>query len=261
TRHFLVWTGRIESVASRQVDELDRFAGRQDHPPSLPLDRHTGVVGDLLPGAGQGVEQRALAGVGVTDERGGPQSAHSSFTVIARACERRTATVIRPTVSAIGSRPAKMPRCAMTTWAPSSIPIARSRLASSGASRLQSIATISAARRGWRRSSVVWEVTEEVTRSRCQKVGLIATGSHYYLAARHGTEKLSRKCPRSIGCVWPRQNKHPATAQGTATAPGSAPRRTHRGSAGPEPWSSRTASRFRSGGRETRASPPCLRSR
>ena len=68
----LVGACRIEAVGAGQVDQLDRAAVGERQPARMPLDRHAGIIGDLLPGAGQRVEQRALAGIGAAghgDER------------------------------------------------------------------------------------------------------------------------------------------------------------------------------------------------
>ena len=73
--HFLVGAGGVERVAAGQVDQLDRLAARQDQPPRLALDGDARIVGDLLPRAGQRVEQRALARIGIADQRGGAQAA------------------------------------------------------------------------------------------------------------------------------------------------------------------------------------------
>ena len=68
-------------------------------------------LADLLARPGQRIEQRALARVGIADQRGGAVAGHASgSTAIAPAWARRSATVIRPMVTASGSRPAKTPR-------------------------------------------------------------------------------------------------------------------------------------------------------
>ena len=65
-----------EPVGAGQVGQLDRLAARQHQPPRLALDRDARIVGDLLARAGQRVEQRALAGVGIADQRGGAVAGH-----------------------------------------------------------------------------------------------------------------------------------------------------------------------------------------
>src|SRR5690606_7070063 len=127
---FFVGARGIEGITARQVDQFDGLTARQDKSASPTLDRHTGIVGDFLPRAGQDVEQRALPRIRIADQRGGTKPAHDwSSTSIALAWARRTATVILPIVSAMGSRPPKIPRCAISTIAPSSMPSARSRFA------------------------------------------------------------------------------------------------------------------------------------
>nr|GFD59163.1 hypothetical protein [Tanacetum cinerariifolium] len=37
--------------------------------PGMALDGDPGIIADLLAGAGQGIEQRALAGIGIADQR------------------------------------------------------------------------------------------------------------------------------------------------------------------------------------------------
>ena len=58
----------IEAVGAGQVDHLDRPPIGQNEPTGLPLDRHAGIIADFLPGAGQRVEQRALAGIGIAGD-------------------------------------------------------------------------------------------------------------------------------------------------------------------------------------------------
>ena len=114
--HRFVGAGRIKAVGAGQVDQFGRFSGRKRHPPRLALDRNTRIVRNFLPRPGQRVEQRAFAGVGIADQRdhgGAPGHAtdsDSSSTANARAWTRRSATVIRPTSTAIGSRLRNTPR-------------------------------------------------------------------------------------------------------------------------------------------------------
>ena len=63
-----VGAGRIEAVGAGQVDQLDRAAVGQRQPARMPLDRDAGIIADLLARAGQRVEQRALAGIGVAGD-------------------------------------------------------------------------------------------------------------------------------------------------------------------------------------------------
>ena len=63
---------RIEAVGAGQVDHLDRAAVGQHQPARMPLDGDAGIIADLLARAGQRIEQRALAGIGIAgdgDER------------------------------------------------------------------------------------------------------------------------------------------------------------------------------------------------
>ena len=114
-RHLFVRAGGVEAIAARQVDQFHRFAAGQDQAPRLSLDGDARIVGDLLARARQRVEQRALARVGIADQRGDTGvAAHAvapiSSTCIARACTRRSATVIRPISTASGSRDTNTPR-------------------------------------------------------------------------------------------------------------------------------------------------------
>ena len=82
-----VGAGRIEAVGAGQVDQFDRRAVGQDGPADVALDRHARIIADLLPGAGQRVEQGALAGIGIADDRDQRQRVHaaSAMTWTARA--------------------------------------------------------------------------------------------------------------------------------------------------------------------------------
>jgi hypothetical protein len=69
-RDALVERGGVKAVEAGQVDEPGLRAGRGERPDAfLALDRHAGVVGDLLPQTRQGVEQARLARVRVARER------------------------------------------------------------------------------------------------------------------------------------------------------------------------------------------------
>ena len=138
--HRLVRAGRIEAVGAGKIDQLDRPAVGKRQPPGLPLDRDAGIIADLLARAGQRVEQRALAGIGIAGDGDERERVHcvSGMTRIAPACLRRIATVIRPTRIAIGSRP-NGPRCSGSTVTPSSKPKCLSRQASPSSSAAQSI--------------------------------------------------------------------------------------------------------------------------
>ncbi len=65
----LVRAAGAQGIGAGQVEHRHRPAGGGLDPAFLPLDGDAGVVGDLLVGAGQGVEQGGLAGVGIADQR------------------------------------------------------------------------------------------------------------------------------------------------------------------------------------------------
>ncbi len=67
-RHLFVGAGRIEAVGAGQVDQFDRAPVVQHQPSRMPLDRDARIIADLLPRAGQRVEQRGLAGIGIADQ-------------------------------------------------------------------------------------------------------------------------------------------------------------------------------------------------
>ena len=68
-RHLLVRAGRFEAIGAGQVDQLDRAAVGQRRAAGMALDGDARIIADLLPRAGQRVEQGALAGIGVADQR------------------------------------------------------------------------------------------------------------------------------------------------------------------------------------------------
>jgi hypothetical protein len=71
--HALVGRARMQAVRARQVEHPQRLAGGGGQAPFLALDRHAGVVGHLLAAAGEQVEQRRLAAVGLpTSATSGP---------------------------------------------------------------------------------------------------------------------------------------------------------------------------------------------
>jgi hypothetical protein len=71
-RDLLVWRGRVQAVGAGQVDHRDAGAVAQRGGAHLALHRDAGVVGDLLSGAGEQVEQRRLAAVRVAHQRDAP---------------------------------------------------------------------------------------------------------------------------------------------------------------------------------------------
>src|SRR2546423_729608 len=100
---------------------------------------------DLLPRAGERVEQSALAGIGAAGDGNERERVHLACgtTRTAPACLRRIATVMRPTRIAIGSRP-NGPRWSGSTATPSSKPKCFSRHASPWSSASQSMDATSA---------------------------------------------------------------------------------------------------------------------
>ena len=75
-RHRLVGARRLEAVGAGQVDQLDRAAVGERQPAGMALDRDAGIIADLLPRAGQRVEQRALAGIGIAGDRDERERVH-----------------------------------------------------------------------------------------------------------------------------------------------------------------------------------------
>src|SRR3546814_14726015 len=89
--------------------------------PRLSLDGDPGIIGDLLPRAGERVEQARLAGIGIADERdrGNGRRHAAGSTSIAAACRARMITFMRPTVSASGAAEQMPPRwCGVTSLPP-----------------------------------------------------------------------------------------------------------------------------------------------
>jgi hypothetical protein len=132
---------RAQGIGAGQIDHVDRAARRRRERADLLLDRDARIVGDLLAAAGQGVEQRGLAAVGITDERddrrgddGGAHGAVTAVTRIAMASRRRSAMVVWATRTAMGSPPNR-PWCSSSTLAPSTKPSSIRRRSSSGPGR------------------------------------------------------------------------------------------------------------------------------
>src|ERR1700721_2298999 len=93
---------------------MDTVAGRRPQHPGFTLDGDTGIVRDLLPATGEGVEQSRLAAIRRPDQRevssadlGHRAHAHRSdaTTRIAIASRRLRAMVVSLTRTAMGSRP------------------------------------------------------------------------------------------------------------------------------------------------------------
>ena len=119
----------IEAIRTRQVDHLHGLAVVKRRPPRFALNRYAGIIRNLLPCAGQRIEQRTFAGIGVPDK--GNEGRHLrhglSSQSMAAATLLRKATVIRPTRTASGSRHIKMPLCIASMVTPGSKPRERRR--------------------------------------------------------------------------------------------------------------------------------------
>ena len=97
--HFFIRAGRIESIGTRQVRQFDRLAIGKRQPPGLSLHSDARVIGDLLPRPSQRIEQCALAGIGVADQRGTAQFGHFRSTPPAwpgRGCGAEQPSCARP---------------------------------------------------------------------------------------------------------------------------------------------------------------------
>src|SRR3984893_6827661 len=120
----------IEAVGSRQVQYAHAQPGRGEQRALFALDGYAGVVGDLLPAAGENIEQCRLTAVGIANQgdegtRSAGQSLHgthagcgcSGQTRIQAASKSRSANVPVPMRTAIGAR-AIRPRATMRTASP-----------------------------------------------------------------------------------------------------------------------------------------------
>ena len=76
-RDAFVGGGGLQAVRAGQVDQFDRPPVVEHQPPDLPLDRDAGIIADLLARTGQRIEQRALAGIGIADQRNQRCCVHS----------------------------------------------------------------------------------------------------------------------------------------------------------------------------------------
>ena len=76
-----VGAGRVETIGAGKIDQLQRPPIGKCQPSSVPLDRDSGIIADLLAGAGQRVEQGALAGIGIADDRNQPDRSHAAIRV------------------------------------------------------------------------------------------------------------------------------------------------------------------------------------
>ena len=93
---------------------MDTVAGRRRQNSGFAFDGNTGIVRDLLPTAGKGVEQGGLAAVRCPDEREVSSAdfgrrAHAGrfneVTIMAIASRRRSAIVVSLMRTAMGSPP------------------------------------------------------------------------------------------------------------------------------------------------------------
>jgi len=96
----LVRAGRVEAVGAGQVEHVQHAAGRRGETAFLALDGDAGVVGHLLPAAGELVEQRGLATVRIADQGntqcGGTHGLASARTCTRAASARRSAKRVEP---------------------------------------------------------------------------------------------------------------------------------------------------------------------
>ena len=68
----LVGAAAAQRIGARQVDQIDAVAGQRAQHAGFALDGDAGIVRDLLPAAGQRIEQRGLAAVRRADQREAP---------------------------------------------------------------------------------------------------------------------------------------------------------------------------------------------
>ena len=90
-----VQAGRVEAVGTRQVQHRVAAPGRRAQHALLALDRDPGIVGHLLPAAGELVEQRGLAAVRVAQQgqaQGHGGLAHAAVSCAARPSRTRAAS-------------------------------------------------------------------------------------------------------------------------------------------------------------------------
>ena len=73
-RHFFIGTARAQRIGARQIDKTDAAAGRGAQHAGFALDGHARIVRDLLPAAGQRIEQRGLAAVRRSDQSEAPRA-------------------------------------------------------------------------------------------------------------------------------------------------------------------------------------------
>ncbi len=68
-RHLFVGRAGAQRIGAGQVHDAHRAAGRGRQWTDLLFDGDAGIVGDLLPAAGQRIEQGRLAAIGIADQR------------------------------------------------------------------------------------------------------------------------------------------------------------------------------------------------
>ncbi len=107
-----VQAGGMQAVGARQVQQRVAAARRRVEAAFLALDGDAGVVGDLLPAAGQQVEQRGLAAVGIADQREAQRRWPAALMRrpprrkrTRAASARRSAKRVKPTCTSSGSAP------------------------------------------------------------------------------------------------------------------------------------------------------------
>ena len=71
----------IQTIGAGKIHDLNCSAGRGDKMPLLAFNRHPCIVGDLLLGAGQLIEQGRFAAIGVADKSNGERVQDLSWPV------------------------------------------------------------------------------------------------------------------------------------------------------------------------------------
>ena len=60
-----------QAVGPRQIDEIHLLVIGQPQPPHFSLDRHAGIISDMLKKTGKTVKKRGLTGIGIANESDG----------------------------------------------------------------------------------------------------------------------------------------------------------------------------------------------
>jgi hypothetical protein len=128
--HRFVEAGRLQAVGTGQIKDRQLATRRKPRATFLALDGDAGVVGHLLPAAGDAVEQRGLAAVRIADERG----AHHGCAALLSASRTRAASTRRsakrvPAICTSSGSPPKGPRVTTRTGSPATKPSSRKRRA------------------------------------------------------------------------------------------------------------------------------------